>query len=256
MPDYLLVSEIFGPTVQGEGALAGQTSHFVRFAGCSYRCSWCDSMHAVDPDLIHKTAQRLRPDDIFNRLDALGGKETAEWVTMSGGDPVQQDIGSLIGDLTDYGISVAVETQGAFYEDWLKLCSQVTVSPKPPSSGMASRTDYEKLDIYYDRLSDLSPLIFSPKLTSTLNFKVVIFTIEDLQFAMHIHEKYPRAAFYLSVGTEVPSPGHTREPFFMTVEIMERYRWLVQCVLEEPRLKNVTVLPQLHSMLWGSKKGV
>src|SRR6056297_3563779 len=44
----LRVSEIFGPTIQGEGALIGVPTVFVRLGGCDYRCSWCDSLHAVD----------------------------------------------------------------------------------------------------------------------------------------------------------------------------------------------------------------
>src|SRR5215831_3988340 len=35
------VDEIFGPTIQGEGALAGAVSMFVRLGGCDYRCAWC-----------------------------------------------------------------------------------------------------------------------------------------------------------------------------------------------------------------------
>ncbi len=42
------ISEIFGPTIQGEGALIGQPTVFVRTGGCDYRCAWCDSLHAVD----------------------------------------------------------------------------------------------------------------------------------------------------------------------------------------------------------------
>lgn len=37
----LPVIELFGPTIQGEGLMIGKRSHFVRFGGCGYRCSWC-----------------------------------------------------------------------------------------------------------------------------------------------------------------------------------------------------------------------
>ena len=47
------VSEIFGPTIQGEGVLIGLPTVFVRTGGCDYRCSWCDSLHAVDPKYRH-----------------------------------------------------------------------------------------------------------------------------------------------------------------------------------------------------------
>jgi 7-carboxy-7-deazaguanine synthase len=32
------VIEIFGPTIQGEGAEAGLATHFLRVGGCDYRC--------------------------------------------------------------------------------------------------------------------------------------------------------------------------------------------------------------------------
>ena len=49
----LRVVEIFGPTIQGEGALIGEPTVFVRTGGCDYRCSWCDSLHAVDSAYRH-----------------------------------------------------------------------------------------------------------------------------------------------------------------------------------------------------------
>ena len=33
------VVEIFGPTIQGEGAEAGVPTHFVRVGGCDFRCA-------------------------------------------------------------------------------------------------------------------------------------------------------------------------------------------------------------------------
>jgi 7-carboxy-7-deazaguanine synthase len=39
--DKLPVTEIFGPTLAGEGSIAGQVSFFVRFFGCGFRCTWC-----------------------------------------------------------------------------------------------------------------------------------------------------------------------------------------------------------------------
>lgn len=37
----ILISEIFGPTIQGEGALIGRPTVFVRTGGCDFRCNWC-----------------------------------------------------------------------------------------------------------------------------------------------------------------------------------------------------------------------
>src|SRR4051812_46730356 len=62
------VIEIFGPTIQGEGAEAGLPTHFVRFGGCDYRCVWCDTMYAVDPAIVRSTSRRLTTDEIIAEL--------------------------------------------------------------------------------------------------------------------------------------------------------------------------------------------
>ncbi len=36
----LRIAEVFGPTIQGEGALIGEPTVFVRTGGCDYRCAW------------------------------------------------------------------------------------------------------------------------------------------------------------------------------------------------------------------------
>jgi len=50
MRESIAISEIFGPTVQGEGPLIGQPTVFVRTGGCDYRCVWCDTLYAVLPE--------------------------------------------------------------------------------------------------------------------------------------------------------------------------------------------------------------
>lgn len=39
--NLLRVSEVFGPTFQGEGPSAGRPAVFVRLGGCNLNCSWC-----------------------------------------------------------------------------------------------------------------------------------------------------------------------------------------------------------------------
>jgi hypothetical protein len=62
------VVEIFGPTIQGEGAEAGMATHFVRVGGCDFRCSWCDTMYAVDPEVVRATAEKLSSQEIVGRV--------------------------------------------------------------------------------------------------------------------------------------------------------------------------------------------
>src|SRR5947209_8352955 len=65
------VIEIFGPTIQGEGAEAGLATHFLRVGGCDYRCSWCDTMYAVDPAEVRANSRHLSREQIIEEIDAL-----------------------------------------------------------------------------------------------------------------------------------------------------------------------------------------
>ena len=47
-PRRYLVKEMFGPTLQGEGAHAGRPCVFLRFAACNLECSFCDTDFAVE----------------------------------------------------------------------------------------------------------------------------------------------------------------------------------------------------------------
>src|SRR3954470_4973626 len=79
------VVEVFGPTVQGEGPDAGIPAYFVRFGGCDWRCTWCDSMHAVDPAEVRAHAERLTATEIVDRLRAL--PPGPGLTVLSGGNP-------------------------------------------------------------------------------------------------------------------------------------------------------------------------
>ena len=44
----LIVSEIFGPTIQGEGPFSGRRAFFLRLGICNLRCTFCDSKFTWD----------------------------------------------------------------------------------------------------------------------------------------------------------------------------------------------------------------
>src|SRR3954469_14267843 len=100
------VIEIFGPTIQGEGAEAGLATHFVRLGGCDSRCSWRDTMYAVDPATVRATSEPLLAAEIVERLERLEGRP--EWVTLSGGNPALHRLDALVERLQDAGFKVAV----------------------------------------------------------------------------------------------------------------------------------------------------
>jgi len=237
------VMEIFGPTVQGEGMVVGRKTMFVRTAGCDYRCSWCDSAFTWDGSAAD-SIRKMSTDEIWQDLYRLGG-ERFDHVTLSGGNPaLLSQLGSLVDELHRHGITVAVETQGSRWQDWLNDIDEVTISPKPPSSGMD--TDWEKLDIMISRLSARQP-------GRSFSLKVVVFDDADLAYAETVHERYPNVPFYLQTGNPDVSTSDTASHVGY---LLERYEWLVNAVMQSDRLNDVRVLPQLHTLVWGNKRGV
>ncbi len=117
-----LVKEMFGPTLQGEGAHAGRACVFLRFAGCNLACDWCDTDFAPEGALRHTAAE------IVARLHALDTSKTAR-VIVTGGEPTLQWDAPLAAAVREAGFRVHMESNGTrplgAPVDWL------TVSPKP-----------------------------------------------------------------------------------------------------------------------------
>lgn len=237
------VMEIFGPTVQGEGMVIGQKTMFVRTAGCDYRCSWCDSAFTWDgsgKDLI----RMITPEDVWNELRRVGGSRFSH-VTISGGNPaLLASLGGLVKLLRENGIRTAVETQGSRWQPWLVDIDEVTVSPKPPSSGM--NTDWAVLDDLIHRLA-AGPVERSHSL------KIVIFDETDLDYARRVHARYPGTALFLQTGNPDVTSADTPD---LASSLLARYEWLIDQVSASDDLNDVRVLPQLHTLVWGNKRGV
>ncbi|MGP0100206.1 MAG: 7-carboxy-7-deazaguanine synthase QueE [Solirubrobacteraceae bacterium] len=234
------VVEIFGPTVQGEGPDMGRPAYFVRFGGCDFRCTWCDSMHAVDPSQVRATAQHLEPADIIARIDELQGGP--DLVVLSGGNPALHDLASLVTQLHDAAFEVAVETQGSRWKPWLADVDRLVVSPKGPTSGMDTAEHRGALARF---LADAQEAGVGPVL------KAVIFEASDLEHARWMAAMWPDLPLYLSTGTDVGLAEDTTHRHLLT-----RLRWLSETVAVDPTLRHACVGVQLHVLAWGTRRGV
>lgn len=237
------VAEIFGPTIQGEGPDIGVPAYFIRFGGCDFRCSWCDSLHAVTPSLVRKLP-RLTPQKIRQTLESLPGDATL--IVLSGGNPaIYSNLGVVINELLKIprpGLRLALETQGTKVQPWFAGLSTVVVSPKPPSSGM-NQSPESVIEYLQDTRSYLG--------ADRIHVKVVVFNDEDFNYALEIlrldrSRSWNQQRFFFSVGTEARDT---------TATLLERYRWLIARTTEIG-FPNVSVLPQMHVLLWGHRIGV
>ncbi|CAM4031791.1 7-carboxy-7-deazaguanine synthase QueE [Mesobacillus zeae] len=234
------VIEIFGPTIQGEGMVIGQKTMFVRTAGCDYSCSWCDSSFTWDGSGNHLVRQ-MGAEEIWNELEGYGG-DCFSFVTISGGNPaLLKNLGSLIALLKQKGIKIGLETQGSKWQDWFYDIDELTISPKPPSSKM--ETDFEKLDTIVSRLDG----------SGRISLKVVVFDEQDYSYAKKVHQRYHHVPFFLQVGN---ADITTEDRSSLVKELLLQYEQLINNVVKDPGLNEVKVLPQLHTLLWGNKRGV
>ncbi|WP_454277198.1 7-carboxy-7-deazaguanine synthase QueE [Roseovarius sp. MBR-154] len=238
--EAIRISEIFGPTIQGEGALIGEPTVFVRTGGCDYRCSWCDSLHAVDA-AYRATWSPMPPAAVMAEVARLSGDRPL-MVTLSGGNPAIQPLGPLIEMGKARGYRFAMETQGSVARDWFAGLDMLVLSPKPPSSGMT--VDWA---------------VFEDCLTAAHNaptvLKIVIFDEADYLWARDVAARYPALPLYLQPGNHTPPPPEDDSARVDQDGIDARMRWLVDRVIGD-RWFAAKVLPQLHVMLWGNKRGV
>ena len=230
----LRISEVFGPTIQGEGALTGRPTVFVRTGGCSYRCLWCDTLFAVLPEYRGEWQDRTTA-DVLAEVDRRAGGPIL--VTLSGGDPALQDLGPLIRAGHDKGHTFALESQGALAPAWLAELDQLTLSPKGPSSGQTTS------------MAEVAAALTAAGSDPAVTLKCVVLDEADFRYARQLADHFPAVPFYLQVGNPHPEAEPDRDA------LLARYRWLVERTLAE-RWYSATVLPQLHVLVWGGSRGV
>ena len=237
------VIEIFGPTIQGEGAVIGKKTVFIRTAGCDYQCSWCDSAFTWDgsgkDEITFMTSE-----EVMSELERIGFDQF-EHVTISGGNPaLLKGLKELIFLIKQKQLKIGLETQGSVWQDWFLSIDDLTISPKPPSSGM--EVDFETLASIVKRLEE--------RITQgAVTIKVVIFNDIDLQFAKKVHQLFYDVPFYLQVGNDAI---FETDELQLKLNLLKKLEWLVDKVVSDPDFNRAVVLPQLHTLIWGNKKGV
>ena len=111
------IVEIF-TSLQGEGRFVGHPVNFIRLAGCSMGCKFCDT------DI--KERETLTAGQILTRLSPA----YSSIVVLTGGEPLEQDCEELVVALHDDGYSVHLETNGKWLI-WLRLgFDWISMSPK------------------------------------------------------------------------------------------------------------------------------
>ena len=242
----ILVSEIFGPVLQGEGALIGRPTLFVRTGGCDFQCSWCDTLYAVLPE-YRADWTPMGEEQILRRLDDLS-RGAAMLVTLSGGNPALQPLAQLIEKGHERGYRFALETQGSIARDWFAQLDYLVLSPKPPSAAMPMNE--QKLQRCIEAAQGGK---------TQISLKVVVFDEDDYQFARALQKSLQKTGatipFYLQVGNMMGGENDSGENQASPSQLVHKLRQLSERVLADG-WHDVTVLPQMHVLIYGNRRGV
>jgi 7-cyano-7-deazaguanosine (preQ0) biosynthesis protein QueE len=134
----LVVSEVFGPTVQGEGPSLGRRAAFLRLGRCNLDCRWCDTPYTWDWERYDPAVELTeRPvDDVVAEVVAMG----VDRVVVTGGEPLlqQRRLLPFLEAAHDHGWAVEIETNGTLAPtgDTVRLVERFNVSPKLANSGV------------------------------------------------------------------------------------------------------------------------
>lgn len=149
----LLVSELFGPTIQGEGSAAGRHCLFIRLGLCNLECKWCDTAYTwafteakaakTNSGILYNKAEQLREmtaQEIIDGLKALWDIDSEPtMIVISGGEPLMQqaELVELCRVLKLRGCDVHIETAGTIAPspELAEVVAQFNVSPKLANSG-------------------------------------------------------------------------------------------------------------------------
>jgi 7-carboxy-7-deazaguanine synthase len=119
----LRIAEIFH-SLQGEGALTGVPSVFVRTSGCNLRCSWCDTPYASwAPDGAER---EMTPEAIVDAVACFACRH----VVLTGGEPMMAPgVHALAASLRARGHHLTIETNGTYPPDRIAV-DLASLSPK------------------------------------------------------------------------------------------------------------------------------
>ena len=225
----LAVSEVFGPTFQGEGPSVGRRAGFVRLARCDLSCAWCDTPYTWDWERYDPAVEvhQRTVDDVLADLDAMA----PDRVVVTGGEPMlqQRRLVPLLEACASRGWPVEVETNGrhAPLPEVAALVAQFNVSPKLANSGVA-----REQAIVPDALAALRD-------TGKAAFKFVVAAEGDLDEIAALVDAHGLAPVWvMPEGTGVAA-------------VLDRMRSLADPVLA----RGWHLTPRLHVLLWGDERG-
>jgi len=225
----LVISEVFGPTVQGEGPSLGRRAAFVRLGRCNLDCTWCDSAYTWDWDRFDPAVELTERsvDDVVADVEAMG----VDRVVVTGGEPLlqQRRLQPFLDAAADRDWFVEVETNGTLAPtpDTARLVGQFNVSPKLANSGVAPERAIVP--------GALAALLATGKAA----FKFVVAEPADLDEVQAVVDDHHLAPVWIMPEGTTPEA------------VLDGGRRLAEAVVA----RGWQLSTRLHILLWGDERG-
>jgi 7-carboxy-7-deazaguanine synthase len=235
-PDTLVVSEVFGPTVQGEGPSLGRRAAFVRLGRCNLDCgagpgaTWaCDTPYTWDWERFDPATElRVRAiDEIVATVAAM----EVDRVVVTGGEPLlqQRRLLPFLELAAAHRWAVEIETNGTLAPtaETVRLVERLNVSPKLANSGVVRERAIVP--------AALASLVASGKAA----FKFVAADLADLDEIQKLVEEHHLAPVWIMPAGTTPE------------SVLAGGRLLADDVIA----RGWQITTRLHVLLWGDERG-
>ena len=225
----LVVSELFGPTIQGEGPSAGRLASFARLSGCPLSCRWCDTPWTWDWTRYDRSAEQHPMTTA--EVTAWAARQPPRLIVITGGEPLAQarQLTELVPALAALGKDVEIETSGIIAPPPSLAASgaKFNVSPKLSSAAMPESRRIR------------GPALRALTASGAARFKFVAQNLSDLAEIAALQETYALDPVW------VMPEGTT------STAVMNRMRLLADEVIA----RGWHLSPRLHVLLWGDARG-
>lgn len=227
----LLVAEMFGPTVQGEGPSCGRQALFVRLSRCNLACPDCDTPFTWD----------WRRFDVSSETQRVPVREAISWVlahptelvVVTGGEPLlqQEQLLQVVNALAAAGRRVEVETNGTIVPMPALAQAVAGFNVSPKLFNFASPGDRDK------RLNPEALRALSA--TGRAVFKFVATSGADLDEIAHLQRRFDlRPVWVMPKGTSARR----------VVDVMRE-------LADEVVKHGWNLSTRLHVLAWGDERG-